>query len=239
MKRILMCLAVALVAFFPTARAEPKKTAKEGLQELHELIGSWKCTGNPLVGSKEERDKFWQEKISWQWQFKEKDVWLLADLTKGKHYTRFTIRYLPDKDEYKLEATTADKKTLTFAGKLDKKKLTFERTDEKTKQSERLVFQLLHNNRYVLYFEERPADSKSFTQQYRIGSTKEGAPFASVDNGPECIVSGGKGTIAVSYKGKTYYVCCSGCRDAFKDEPEKYIKEYEEAQKKKKEKKEE
>jgi YHS domain-containing protein len=32
----------------------------------------------------------------------------------------------------------------------------------------------------------------------------------------------------VLYKGKTYYVCCSGCRDAFKDDPEKYIKEFEE-----------
>src|SRR5437868_3386721 len=163
MKRILLCVAVALVALSPAPTAEAKKTAKQGLAELHELIGSWKCTGNPA-----------------------------------------------------------------------NKKLTFERTDEKTKQGERLVFQLLHHNRYVLYFEERPADSKSFTQQYRVGSTKEGVPFASVDKGPECIVSGGLGTMTVSYKGKTYHVCCSGCRDAFRDEPEKYIKEYEEAKKKKK-----
>jgi YHS domain-containing protein len=31
----------------------------------------------------------------------------------------------------------------------------------------------------------------------------------------------------VSYNGKDYYVCCSGCRDAFKENPEKYIKEAE------------
>jgi YHS domain-containing protein len=37
----------------------------------------------------------------------------------------------------------------------------------------------------------------------------------------------------VTHKGKTYYVCCSGCRDAFRDEPEKYIREYEESLKKK------
>jgi YHS domain-containing protein len=41
------------------------------------------------------------------------------------------------------------------------------------------------------------------------------------------VVSGGKGTMPVSYKGKTYYVCCSGCRDEFKENPEKYIAEYE------------
>ena len=35
-----------------------------------------------------------------------------------------------------------------------------------------------------------------------------------------CIVTEGKGTSKVSYKGKTYWVCCSGCRDAFLDDPE-------------------
>jgi len=234
MKRLFVCLAITLVAATaaPTAEAK-KKTAKEGLQELHDLIGSWKCTGNPLTGSKEEqREKFWQEKIAWQWKFDDKDVRLTADLTKGKHYSKFVIRYLPDKGAYQLEATTAAKKTLTFTGKLDRKKLAFERTDQKTKQGERLVFQLLHHNRYVLYFEERPADGKSFTQLYRVGSTKEGVPFASVDKGPECVVSGGLGTMPVTHKGKTYYVCCSGCRDAFREEPEKYIKEFEERKKK-------
>jgi hypothetical protein len=34
-------------------------------------------------------------------------------------------------------------------------------------------------------------------------------------------------------KGKTYYVCCSGCRSEFNANPEKYIKEYEEAKAKK------
>ena len=30
--------------------------------------------------------------------------------------------------------------------------------------------------------------------------------------------------MTVSYKGKTYPVCCSGCRDEFNDNPEKYAK---------------
>ena len=41
-----------------------------------------------------------------------------------------------------------------------------------------------------------------------------------------------RGTTAVMYKGKTYYVCCTGCRDEFRDNPEKYIKEFEAKQKK-------
>src|SRR4051812_47603458 len=104
MIRILACLAIPLMALAvsSTGGADAKKTAKQGLQELHDLIGSWKCTGNPLVGSKEERDKFWQEKIAWQWQFKGDDTWLLGEVTKGKYYAKFTVRYVPDKDEYKV-----------------------------------------------------------------------------------------------------------------------------------------
>ena len=42
----------------------------------------------------------------------------------------------------------------------------------------------------------------------------------------ECVVTGGKGTMAVSFKGQTYYVCCSGCKQAFDDDPEGVIAEY-------------
>jgi YHS domain-containing protein len=227
-------IAVALVALSPlTAADKPGPTAKEALQVFNDLIGSWKGTGQPQ-GTREERDKgFWQETIAWQWQFKDKDVWLRGDLDKGKHYTRFEIRYLPEKDAYELKAITPAKETHTFTGKFEEKRLTVDRADDKNKRTERLVFSLLHFNRHLYRFEVRPEGHTTFARVYQVGATKLGVAFASEDKGIECIVSGGKGTIPVSYKGKTYYVCCTGCRDAFNEEPEKYIKEYEEAKKKK------
>ncbi len=39
-------------------------------------------------------------------------------------------------------------------------------------------------------------------------------------------MTGGAGTIRVSYKGKSYYVCCTGCRDAFNDDPEGILADY-------------
>jgi hypothetical protein len=65
-----------------------------------------------------------------------------------------------------------------------------------------------------------------------VGLTREGESFGAREKRVECVVSGGLGTIAVMYKGVTYYVCCSGCRDAFNEDPEKYIKEYEAKKKK-------
>jgi hypothetical protein len=80
----------------------------------------------------------------------------------------------------------------------------------------------------------KPEGKTLFTKRYEVGCTKEGEDFATGDGKPECIVSGGLGKITVTYKGQTYYVCCSGCADAFKEEPEKYIKEFEAKKKNKK-----
>ncbi len=37
--------------------------------------------------------------------------------------------------------------------------------------------------------------------------------------------------MTVSYKGKTYHVCCSGCRDLFKEDPEAVLAEAAEREK--------
>ena len=233
MKRTCL-VAVWLGVLAPLGLTAPGGSApKEKLQAFQDLIGSWKGTGVPS-GTREERDRgFWQETIVWQWQFKGKDVWLRADLDKGKHFTRLELRYLPEKDAFELKATTPAKETQTFVGKLADKRLTVDRADEKTKETRRLVFSLLHSNRHLYREEVRRADRSTFTPVYQVGATKMGVAFATEDKGIECIVSGGKGTIPVAYKGKTYYVCCTGCRDAFNDDPEKYIREYEEAKKEK------
>ena len=127
-------------------------------------------------------------------------------------------------------AVGADKASQTFVGGLtDKDKvLTLTRTDGPKDEEQRLVFSLLHHNRHLYRLEARPAGTTvAFTLKYQVGATKEGVAFADVPKGPECIVSGGLGTMKVSYKGKDYWVCCSGCRDEFKDNPEKYIKDAE------------
>jgi hypothetical protein len=238
MKRIvvLVCLSVVMfVAGFPLAADAPeKKTSKQALRAFNDLIGNWRGTGEPNGTREEKQRNFWQEKIAWEWRFKGKDVYLRAAFDKGKYFTAAELRYLPDKQRYQLLATTPAKEKLVFEGTLDKKRLTLERRDEKKKETQRLVVSLLHFNRHVYRYEVKAAERASFREVYHVGATKEGVEFAGDDDKPECVVSGGLGTMAVTYKGKTYYVCCSGCRDAFNDEPEKYIKEFEARKKAKK-----
>ena len=224
----LLVLLVVASPVFASVDPPVKTSAKEGLQALNDLIGSWRGTGEPAQGTREEKQRgFWVESISWEWQFKGDDVFLKASFENSKHFTRGELRYLPEKETYRLTLITPMKETVTFEGALSNKRLVLERTEEKTNETQRLTFNLLHDNRHLYRYEVKAAGRTSFTPLYQVGATKEGGAFASGDGKPECVISGGLGTIKVEYKGKSYYVCCSGCRDAFKDEPERYIKEYE------------
>ncbi|HWG45427.1 MAG TPA: YHS domain-containing protein [Gemmataceae bacterium] len=240
MKRVLfLCCLSSLLPLGVSVRAADapvRQSPKKALQALNDLIGAWRGTGEPKTGTREEQRRgFWQEKIIWEWQFKGDDVYLRAAIDKGKYFTHAELRYLPDKDHYRLTAKTPAKETLVFEGTLNKKCLTLDRKDDKKNETQRLIVNVLHFNRYLLRYEVKPAARTTFALLYQVGATKEGVEFAGGDDAPECIVSGGLGTMAVVYKGQTYYVCCSGCRDAFKDEPEKYIKEFEAKKKAKKE----
>jgi hypothetical protein len=230
-------LGLVVSAAAPAADAPAKRTPREALKPFNDLIGNWRGTGSP-EGTPEEKQKgFWTEELTWSWQFKGADAWLTATIDKGKYFTKGELRYLADKDAYELTLTTPAKESLAFVGKLDKdKRLTLAREDDKKKETQQVVVSLLHFNRFLYRYEVKPAGKTLFTKLYQVGCTKEGVEFAGGDGKPECIVSGGLGKITVTYKGQTYYVCCGGCRDAFNDDPEKYIKEFE-AKKKEKEKK--
>ena len=210
-----------------------EKSPREALKPLNVLVGSWKGTGTP-EGTLEERQKgHWQETVACEWQFKDADAWLVVTFDKGKHFTHGEVRYRPAKDVIEFTVTTVAKDKLTYTGKLTGNQLALERPVADARQVERLTFSLLHDNRVTYRLETRPESGTAFTRKYLVGLTKEGEAFADV--GPsdrECIVSGGRGTIPVSYEGKTYYVCCTGCRDEFKANPARYVKEWEAKRKK-------
>lgn len=226
--RSILGLLALLLPSLIAAESAPR-TNKEALKAFNDLIGSWRGTGLP-AGTRAEQEKgFWTEKIAWQWQFKGTDAWLKVTFNKSKYFTGGTLRYLPKEDAFSLILQSPSKETLTFVGPLKNKVLTVER---KTKdETQRLVFTLLHANRFLYRYEVAPLGKTFFTRRYSVGATKEGVAFAGGDGAHVCVVSGGQGTIPVVFMGKTYYVCCGGCRDEFRASPEKYVKEFEGKQK--------
>jgi hypothetical protein len=220
------------------ADGPPARTAKEALQPFNDLIGSWRGTATPNGTKDEQQRNFWVETIAWEWQFKDKDAWLIVNFDKSKHFTKGTLRYVPDKGPFVLTLTTVNKDEVTFAGDFDSKNkvLTLEGTPDANKDVQRVVITLLHDNRYLYRIDKKKAERTSYANVFKVGATKQGVDFAAGSSKPECIVSGGLGTTAVSYMGKTYYVCCSGCASEFRADPAKYVREFEEKQAKKEKK---
>jgi hypothetical protein len=73
---------------------------------------------------------------------------------------------------------------------------------------------------------ERQAAAGTFTRLAELGYTRQGSGFGKNVAQRECIVTGGLGTIEVMHNGQSYYVCCTGCRDYFHQNPDKVLAEY-------------
>ena len=82
---------------------------------------------------------------------------------------------------------------------------------------------LAQGDKFALKYEKQDGGKGLFSSVHAMNGIKDGI-VAGAPKKPECIVSGGSANIAVTYNGKTYYVCCSGCRDEFNADPAKYTK---------------
>lgn len=238
MKRLLtiLILGADVCIIHPVLHADQKeaKSAKEALQAFNDYVGTWKGSGEP--SARPAGKDFWSETVTWKWKFKKDDAWLVMDIRNGKHFKSGELRYLPDKQKYELQAVTKDDKKLSFLGELHDDFLILERTDPDKKETQRIKMNLAAEGvRFVYRLERKPAQRTVFYPDFQVACTKEGESLGGEEKKVVCVVTGGLGKIPVTYKGQTYYVCCSGCKEAFEENPEKVLKEHEARRAKKKE----
>jgi hypothetical protein len=210
-----------------------ESAAKTALKELNDYIGEWKGSGAPEKAKPTAKES-WSETINWSWRFKGDDAWITLDIKEGKYLKSGELRYLPEKKHYQLSAVDKNDNKLVFEGELKKDGyLTLDREDEKTKEIQRFTMNLAAEGvRFIYRYSHKPEGKTQFLKDYMVASTKEGESLGAAAKKNECVVSGGLGTIAVSFKGETFYVCCTGCRDAFNENPEKYVAEFKAKKKK-------
>jgi hypothetical protein len=234
-KWIAATLLLSIPCLLPLAEAGKKAKKsdaddpKEALQAVQEFIGGWKGQASSKKG------QFWKEGSNWGWRFKGKDVFLTVEMDNGQLFKKGELRFLPDKEKYQL--TLADKAGMkrVYEGELKKNVLVVERTDPDSGDTEQVKLATAGGgDRLVYTFLVRPEGRTMYNQTYQVAMTKEGVTFGTEAGSkkPECIVTGGLGTMQVSFMGQSYYVCCSGCRDAFNENPAKMIAEYKAKKKK-------
>lgn len=211
---------------------------REKLTAFSELIGEWRGVGQPKRGSNRGA---WTEKSEWIWDFSKNAIAIQGTSAKSKLATKIRIEAAKQKTEkntassiqkdvkpsFVVEATSADKKVLKFVCRLDKNKLQGETLASDDGLVHRLTLTQLSDKRLLVLIEKRKATQKFYSRVAGVGFTRAGASLASNQpTGPICVVTGGKGTIALTHKGKTWYVCCSGCRQAFEDDPDGIIADH-------------
>ena len=220
--RIMLAAMLMFTATLVIAQPTPTKSPRKALAPFGDLVGVWKGTGNVFGPDK----TFWTEKMTWGWQFKGSDAWIKIDFDKSKYFTSAELRAAPGNDKFAFTVTTLKKEKLTFVGELSENVLTMEREDGK--ETQKVVLTMLHANRFLYRYDVKAEGRPLFSKKWQVGASPDGVPFASGDGAPVCVVSGGRGTSPVTFMGKTYYVCCSGCADEFRVNAARYVKEYEE-----------
>lgn len=235
----------------PANDAKVSQRSWAALGRFNTLVGEWRGVGQPKRGSNRGA---WSEKAAWRWDFsKEKSPALHMTASKGKLIEKVWLRFHEQTQRHALEVLfVGSEKPEMFleqpvtepvskgTDKGQRRENTADGSPRKIvfkqpagKDAYRVTFHLLSNKRVTLLVER---GGSTFRRVGGIGYTRKGQSIAGRgDDKPVCIVTGGTGTIKVAHKGKTYHVCCSGCQQAFEDDPEAVIADYLEQLKKQKE----
>jgi YHS domain-containing protein len=201
------------------------------------LVGSWKGQGVPK-DNPAKQFRGWTETHTWAWVFAQgKPAGLTLTIDGGKILASGKLTYDPGRRLYRLDAVEPRplSEKLTFEGTIDKtgKYLVLDHVSAGGKAGKspgtlRLsIWPNANFIRYTMAHDLKEAGSVQFTHVIEVGLTKDGESLAGASTSserPRCIVTGGAATMTMSYQGRTFPICCTGCRDEFNDNPEKYIK---------------
>lgn len=198
------------------------------LRDIQEIVGQWEGSGRREVGAG------WDESAQGKWVFpKGAPARLMLDFAARKEprkglWSRFEIQADEEGSGLRLAARTVDGGMIEFRGSAKSAtSMVFDRVGEEPPGTiiDRVEIRLLNEGDRLVYLAQRRlGKSQRFRPVAQAGLNRVGTSLAGANaSGPKCVVTGGLGTIAVSYQGSTFYVCCTGCRDAFLENPQRYL----------------
>lgn len=221
---------------------------RDALDPLQILVGEWSGKTFRVIGG-----AVGLEEPHWQWDFttKKDEPALVMHSETAPYLQTARLTWVPERKRFRLEATDRDGSRRVYEGNFSEPvqdvpgdgnslqrtfKLELTQVEPAdAKKLARIVLAQQENNRYLLEVYDVRGDN--FVKYDTVGNQREGTSFAaSLDDygEKECIVSQGLGTISLSHDGKTYWVCCTGCKAAFEEDPERWVAKAEARKKAKK-----
>jgi YHS domain-containing protein len=222
---ILIAALAPLADDTPPAKDKGPAAQQQRLEKIQQLVGSWRGVAQPQRASTKDS---WLEEAEWAWSFGKGGPALVARLPKAKFYRELRLAAGKDAREYTLAATPLEGEAIEYRGTIDdQQRLVLSADKPQAELPQRLTFRFVAGGDRLLVLMERKSPSGDQLQRLaEVGFTRQGSGFGKGSSGRECVVTGGTGTIEVTHKGQTYYVCCTGCRDYFYEKPDEILAEY-------------
>ena len=204
------------------ASPEAREADKKALMPVANFVGEWRGVGS-MKGSG--GSDAWSEESEWTWDFKGGRGALVMLSPKGKFYTEARLEPGAKPGSFKLTAKpSTGKGAEEFAGEFNKEgDLVMDNTSAPADRPSRLTFSLVAKGKRMVVLYQKKERKDTYMPIAELGSTLKGSGFGKFVDEHECVVTGGRGKSTVDYKGKSYWVCCGGCRDSFLENPEKEI----------------
>jgi YHS domain-containing protein len=219
------CCAQLIAAGANDAGAGRIEQDKKLLAPVKGYVGSWKgagsAKGDAAKGS-------WSEESEWTWEFSGGRAALAFSSPNGKYFSAGRLEPGEKEGTFNFNGTLPDKKTVQkFSGAIDKEgDLVLTDSSSANDRPARVTLSLVAKGKRIIMTYQKKAGPDRFMPVGEVGMTLKGSGFGKDADQRECIITGGAGTITVSYKGQTYYVCCGGCKTSFLEDPEKELAAY-------------
>jgi hypothetical protein len=227
------------------------QTIIEKLRPLQVMLGKWRGT------TRKEFEGFKAvDQHEWVWDLTSKpdQPALIMNSDKSPYLRTARLTWLPDQQLFRLDAQDPDGKSRAFEGNYTDEVHEVVGSDDKLHKVFRLelnevppaeagsggseflqfAFTQQESNRYLLEVSQRRGKA-AWRRVDTVSTQRDGTSFALSDTDyaeRTCIISQGLGTMSITYKGRDYWVCCSGCRAAFEEAPDRWIARAAEMQKK-------
>jgi hypothetical protein len=208
---------------------------KQALSALQSFVGSWRGVGQPKRGSSQGA---WTEQLDWSWRFDGGRATLVFSAPQGKFFTSGELSPATKQGNYRLTATLPDGTPQVYSGQLtdDGRLVLLAERPAADRPAQVTLRQVAGGDRMLILYERALAAEGQFARMAEVGFTRKGSGFGQGTNYTECVVTGGLGTISVEHQGRTWYVCCTGCRDLFNDDPAAVLADYQARKSKEKQK---
>lgn len=230
---------VLFVAGSPTMYEDDAERQKviQALSGFSSFVGEWRGVAQPKRGSSAGA---WSEKCKVAWQFAEGGSGLVFRLDPGQQFRTLTLSMRNSGDGTENQQILIAEDSAGQKFELSPEESTNDQvksegvsgvwsfaTNSSQDAQRRCTIRAISEIRMTLLFEERTSSTASWKRLSEIGLTRAGEKLAKGNTGgPQCIVTGGLGTIRVEHDGKAYYVCCEGCKQAFDADPAGTIQDY-------------